>query len=132
MLENIILIGVGMALIIFAINIIYKQREIKKSGISTDGIVFDLLNDPTSSFNSRYPVIRFLTTNQQWITESSNIGLFPGLLKKGQKVKVIYREENPKDFIVESKFSTLILASFFLIGFSLSVTGVWRLILIEF
>lgn len=132
MIEYIVAIIVGVVMIIFVLNASRKQNKIKKTGLITEGIVFELLNDASSSFNVRHPVIRFLTLNEQWITETANIGLSPGFYKKGQKVTVIYDPNDPKQFIIDSKIGSRIIYAIIILGSLLILFGTYKLISIEF
>ena len=119
-------------MIIVVLNASRKQNKIKKTGLITEGIVFELSNDSSSSFNVRYPVIRFLTLNEQWITEAANIGISPGFYKKGQKVTVIYDPNDPKQFIIDSKIGSRIIYAIIIFGSLLILFGTYKLISIEF
>jgi hypothetical protein len=55
-----------------------------------------------------YPIVRFKTDSGEWITELHNIGLFPGLYKKGAKVIIQYDPQNPKSFTIVSTRSFLV------------------------
>lgn len=81
MVEHIIILTTGIILSWLALNLSYKQNKIKKTGVTAEGTVFELLHDQNTSFNLRYPVIRFLTLNKEWITETANIGIFAGFYK---------------------------------------------------
>ncbi len=131
MIEYIIILAVGVVLVILALSLSQKQNNIKKTGITAEGIVYDLLHDQSTSFNFRYPVIRFLTLTQEWITETANIGMFPGFYKKGQKVTVVYNQQNPKQFIIDSKTNILITYILLIIGCILILLGTYKLISIE-
>jgi Protein of unknown function (DUF3592) len=122
---------IGVGIIILALSISLKQNSIKRTGLITDGIVYDLSNDPNSSFNIRYPVIRFLTQTQEWITETANVGIFPGFYKKGQKVTVIYDQKNPKQFIIDSKTNRAITYLILIVGVLLTLSGAYQLIRIK-
>ena len=52
--------------------------------------------------NAGYPIIRFLTKENDWITEKSNIGTIPGLYKNGEKLIIVYENGNPKNFYIKN------------------------------
>ena len=80
-----------------------RRKGIIENGIEVDGIVFDFTDDNSGvSFNSSdsniaTPVIRFVTKEGLWITEKGDWSAT--WLKQGDKVKVIYKANNPKEFI---------------------------------
>jgi hypothetical protein len=131
MIEHIITLIVGAMLILVTLILSSKQNTIRKTGITTQGIVYDLLHDQNTSFNLRYPIIRFTTLSEEWITETANIGMFPGFYKKGQKVTVVYNQQNPKQFIVDSKANKLIIYALLIAGCMLVLFGTYKLIGVE-
>ena len=86
---------------------ITKQNRISDHGIKAEGVVFDFERnasiqfggDDTFSNNPPYPVIRFVTSSGEWITEKYSIA--SNIYEKGQKVEVIYDPDNPKEFIIK-------------------------------
>lgn len=108
------LIGGGIALAA-GLSISKKTRKLKETGLTAEGIVFQLENngdrdtvtegDYHGSFShTKYPVIRFLTADQVWIT-GKPVSIVHSLYKAGQEVKVIYNKENPSEFIIDSKLN---------------------------
>ncbi|TXJ27079.1 MAG: DUF3592 domain-containing protein [Chitinophagaceae bacterium] len=111
------MVGGGVALAI-GLSISKKTRKLKETGLAAEGIVFNLENgddritvtksdDFWSFFNARYPVIRFLTADQVWITGKPS-SFAHNLYKAGQTVKVIYNKEDPAEFIIDSKLNTVL------------------------
>lgn len=129
MIEYIIILAIGIIIIILALSLSRKKTSIKKTGIVTEGIVYDLLHDQSTSSNTIYPIIRFLTTQQEWITETANIGMFPGFYKKGQKITVVYDPKNPKQFIINSKINSLFPYVILVLGCLLVLFGTYKLII---
>lgn len=97
---------------------------ILKKGISTEGIIFSIDQSGTSSgIQLSYPTVRFLTINNEWVTETSNVGLFPGYYKSGEKVTVVYKPENPKKFIIKSNQNKVMPAIVIIAGITLLCIG---------
>lgn len=48
-----------------------------------------------------YPVIRFVTENRTWITQELTVGFQPAK-KEGAKIRIIYNEDDPSDFQLDS------------------------------
>ena len=128
MVEYIVILFLGIVMVVIALHLYHKRNRIKKNGLKTEGVVYELFNNPSSSINTRNPVIRFLTMDQQWITEASDIGMFPGFYKKGQKVSVVYDRENPKQFIIDSKINSLIVYVILIAGSSFILFGAYKLL----
>jgi hypothetical protein len=87
---------------------IKKQNRISDHGVKAEGVVFDLEGDSDVRYSNSdlstdrplfYPVIRFVTSSGEWITEKYSIS--SNFYKKGQKVEVTYDPENPKEFILK-------------------------------
>lgn len=93
-----------------------KISTIKKKGVSADGIIFDLTSTANTSMKFQLPIIRFLTKEETWVTEEAKIGLPYGIYKKGQKVKVLYNRDQPKEFFIVSLVTLVILYGFLIVG----------------
>lgn len=132
MIENIIPLFIGLAFLFIAISTLLKQSRLRKTGLKTEGIVYDLSKEPGSSLNFCYPIIRFTTLSQEWITETANVGMFPGFYKKGQKVIVIYDQNSPKKFILDSKTNNFIILLFLIVGIFITALGIYLLIRVKF
>ena len=128
MIDDFVILAIGVTILLIAVNFFYKHKKIKKNGIITEGVVFELLNSSISSINLRYPIIRFTTLDQEWITETANNGALPGFYKKGQRVKIIYLQENPKQFIINSKANDILIYGMMVIGFLLIFLSIFKLI----
>jgi len=95
-----LIIGVLMVAVFFIHS--KKVNKLVENGVEVEGIVYDIItNGRQNSVDTKHPVIRFLTTDELWITETYDIGMLPADFKKGQRVTVIYNAENPKDFMVK-------------------------------
>ncbi|MDX1938368.1 MAG: DUF3592 domain-containing protein [Flavihumibacter sp.] len=85
-------------------------KKIIQNGITAEGIVFEFagsnetwIGEPAESPT---PVIRFVTNKQQWITQEATISFYSSGLKQGDKVTVIYNENEPEQFIIKSFLTT--------------------------
>ena len=114
---------------IIAIIVAFLSRNMKDSlvatGKSAEGIVFDTITD-SGPDGMTWPIIRFTTEKQEWITEKANITT-PDLLKQGKTVTVFYNPEDPKEFIVQSKYSANMWLFFAVIGLGFVAYGAYRL-----
>ncbi|MGN6492803.1 MAG: DUF3592 domain-containing protein [Agriterribacter sp.] len=104
MIGSIVLILFSIILLYVSFSQLQRYSEIVKHGQETEGIIFDI--DSSDNFNTKamlsYPVVRFLTEAQQWVTEKSSVSILPGSYKRGQKITVIYRKEKPTDFFIKA------------------------------
>jgi hypothetical protein len=122
-MEYIIVILIGLVFLAITRTTLDKVSHIKKNGRAIDGIIFDFQNNPNFSINYKYPVVRFLTIENQWFTERSNFAGFNGVYKKGQKIKIVYEKNNPKNFYIDSGYSFLLAYGLLVIGILLIVYG---------
>jgi hypothetical protein len=119
---------VGLVLILLSLKSTEKKKRVIANGIETDGIIFSFESSGISDSSAVYPVIRFVTKEGVWITELADMVLPRYLLKEGQKVRVIYNADNPKEFVCKTTFDFAKLSYVFLIaGFLCIAGGFWML-----
>jgi len=111
MYTSIICILIGVFLLILVLALRLRIKKIQNLGIETEGIVFGSEEPGNLNLRFSFPTIRFITTNEEWITETYNLSL--PFLTKGQKVRVIYNPKNPKEFIIKTKLNNL---TFYVLG----------------
>lgn len=130
-LNEIIFIVIGALMIVAFFYHTKKTKRLTSNGIEVEGIVFDIvMSSSMNSADAEYPVIRFLTTEELWITETYDIGVLPTPFKRGQKVKVVYNPEDPKDFILKNDKATSYVPLIILVsGIFLLIWGAYRLAL---
>ena len=129
----IILICVSTGLVIVGIISYLNVSKILKKGIKAEGVIFSSrVSDSFNNINLSYPVVRFLTATDEWITETSTISLIPGFYKEGNKVTVMYDPENPKKFVLQSTSNKLMGVVLAIIGFILFIIGVYNLLNVYF
>ena len=131
MIDALILILLGLVSILVVVHYFLKVRELSKTGVKTEGIVFDTESEQMSGVASQYPIIRFTTQNEEWITEKYMIGIIPGMVKKGKKVQVIYNPEKPSEFIVQSPIFTPVFILMASVGLVFLGVGIFKLFVIE-
>lgn len=123
-------IVIGLIFIIVGMYLVWKQKKISESGISTEGIIYDFETEysKTTNSGSLTPVVRFLTEDKTWITEKTSIGTLPGLFKKGETINVIYLPEDPKTFFIKDKRSRWGIYFFVFIGIIFIVAGFLKIV----
>jgi len=127
-MESIFLIIVGLALAYFAIRVQFNANKLRKKGIKTDGIIFDTVQSDNPDSGVIYPLVRFVTSKNEWITEKYNVGTTYWLLKKGQKITVIYNPENPKEFIIKSAMNALVPIFLAVLSIAILARGIYGLL----
>jgi hypothetical protein len=107
MIELLIPIFIGLVLIWLSIKIRAKYKQLLNSGERSEGIVFDLEKSKNSDSNAQYPIIRFLTKKEVWITKRVDLGISFSTYEQGDKVSVIYNPKKPEEFMLESKWQMI-------------------------
>ncbi|MCX2743302.1 DUF3592 domain-containing protein [Mangrovivirga sp. M17] len=112
------------ALIIFGI-VLWKENDyLILHGRKTKAIIFKNNYEYSRSGGIYYPVVRFTTKNEEWITQQLNTGFKPAL-KEGSNIEVIYDPEDPTNVKINNAFLMEILPKIFLaagiVGFVLGI-----------
>ncbi len=131
-MEEIVIIAIGIALFYLAFKFRSNIKNIAKNGEQVEGIVFDIVEDNNPQSQAKYPIIRFVTSNKEWITEQYNISTLPGLFKKGQKLSIVYNPDNPKEFFVKSAINSIAPILLFALALVIFSIGVYKLLHIKF
>ena len=130
-MESYILLMVGLVFFYWGIILRRSTGRLLKSGKVAEGVVFDFADSEMTNSQVRYPVIRFVTSDQKWITEKSSTSGFPAL-QKGQKVSVLYNPDNPKEFIIRTKMTRFTPYLIFILATMLLVAGIFQILHIQF
>ena len=104
------LLTFGLIAIVKSCFHVSNKSNLKETGIPVDGIVFTQSADSVDDVNKKV-VIRFVTKNQEWITEpiKQDFQIFyTGQYKDGDHVNVFYNPAAPTEFYVDTKQSELI------------------------
>lgn len=128
MLTTAILIVLAFAFLIIGSLSYFTFIKISKNGIVTDGVIFDTESSTINNVRISYPTVRFLTVNNEWITETSKTGLFPSYYKNGEKVIVIYNPDNPKQFLIKSNYNKVVPFVIIIAGLALLGVGIINLL----
>jgi hypothetical protein len=120
----------SLAVIMVALKILLTIKKIAKVGIETEGVIIkmDLEQSIDQSSNIRYPVVRFLTDKNIWITKTSNIGVIPGMYKMGKKITVVYQSNAPDNFFIKDNVTYIVPISMIAIGVVLMSIATFQLI----
>ena len=78
----------------------------------------------TDSINIYYPVVKFLTPENEWITKPSKLSVIPGIYKKGKEVNIKYEINHPNNFFIKDKYTYLIPTSMIIISLLFFALGI--------
>lgn len=129
MIQGVVLIILSLVVILIAIIAFSKYKKISAIGIEADGIIFDIESSPiTGDSTITFPIVRFVTERNEWITQKAAISIIPYSYKKGQTVIVVYSKNNPTDFFIKSIWTNGVLIAMIIIGLALLTYGVYFLV----
>lgn len=130
MIQALVLIALAITVIVIAIITLNKYKKISATGVEAEGIVFEV-ESSSSSVNTTtltYPIVRFLTSKNEWITQKASVSIVPGTYKKGQKITVVYLEDKPTEFFIKSPLTNTIFALMIFIALLLLAFAAYNLI----
>lgn len=116
MFGEIIVLAISIGAIAAGILLWQKGNHLLTTGKKAKAIIFK--NNYSSGTRTAggiyYPVVRFLTDKQEWITQELSIGYSPAK-KEGTKLEVIYDPDDPTNVEINSTFQLEILPRIFVI-----------------
>jgi hypothetical protein len=125
MIQGVLLIILSLALILIAIIVFSKYKKISTNGIEADAIIFDIESSPTNGDTTiTFPIVRFVTEKNEWVTQKASVSIIPYSYKKGQSVVVVYSKDKPSDFFIKSNWTNGVLIAMIIIGLALITYGV--------
>ena len=122
----------GVFFFAFGIIKFIKGKSLSENGEVVNGIVFRIDNKMSiGDDENRVEIIRFVTKKKEWITEElTSTSLIPRSV--GDKVKIIYNPENPKEFDIQSDLNLMIVPIIFVaIGAIVIIYGIISYLNIE-
>jgi sugar-specific transcriptional regulator TrmB len=131
-MNGIIVIAISIAFLYVSFNFRHRVNKIAKNGLEVEGIVYDFIAGDNNQSNTKYPIIRFVTSKKEWITETYGIGSILGSFKKGQVVTVVYNPDNPKEFFVKSAITSYAISTAMILGIIMFAFGICTLLHIKF
>jgi Protein of unknown function (DUF3592) len=122
--EIILLIISGVLLIVGAI-LWRNGNHLLANGKKANAIIFkNNFSRSRSSGGVYYPVVRFLTDKQEWITQELNIGYLPAK-PEGTKLEVLYDPDDPTNVEINSSAQLELLPRLFVgLGIAGLVLGI--------
>lgn len=129
MIQGVLLIIISLAVIVIAIIALSKYKKISTNGIEADAIIFDIESSPTNGDTTvTFPIVRFVTEKNEWITQKASVSIIPYSYKKGQSVVVVYSKDKPSDFFIKSNWTNGVLIAMIIIGLALITYGVYIIV----
>ena len=127
MKDGIVLILASIAIFYIGFKFRLKARKILLNGVEVKGTVFDIVGSGITSSLSRYPIVRFLTKENVWITQEYDISTTFNFLKKGQEVTVLYNPDAPNEFFIKTTSNNIVPILTIMIGIIVLSIGVLKL-----
>ncbi len=125
MITYILLILMGVLVVFMMQKNRLKIAHLLKNGARAEGTVIDHAAVSGNANNSVYPVIRFMTGNNQSVTVTSKEGFLPGRARKGKKLIVFYNPSDPQnDFTIQLPKEKIMYITVFCFGILIILTGV--------
>ncbi len=102
-LDLLIIILIGIAMIVFGSYKLNEYKDLIKLGTRAEGVVFDIENEyfQRDGNTTYYPIIRFTTKENEWVTERYGIGSSPSSYEIGESVNIIYDSSDSKKFVID-------------------------------
>jgi len=114
--------GVILCLVISSIK--NKYRNLSKNGEKTEGTLVDYEISSVKNTNLKFPVVRFITKNEQQIIKKTENSFYSTTAKKGSRVIVFYNPSNPEEFMIQGKNFKLMYGIVMAGGILFSLSGV--------
>ena len=109
-----IILIISSILIIAGVVLWQKGNHLIANGKKAKAVIFKNNFDSSSSGAVYFPVVRFLTDKQEWITQQLSIGYSPAK-PEGTKLEVVYDPEEPTNVEINSAFQLEMLPRLFVI-----------------
>ncbi len=111
--NDIILTSLFTGFTIVGIVLDQKGKHLLLNGKRAQAVIFKN-NRKRGGEQMYYPVVRFKTETDVWITQELSIGYFPPK-KEGKKVEVLYDPEDPTQVEINSSFQLEFIPKLFLV-----------------
>jgi hypothetical protein len=105
---DLVIIFISAGAIVIGAYLWQRANHLVANGKTAKAIVYKNNYHPDKTGGTYYPVVRFLTEKQEWITQELNIGYSPAR-REGTKLEVIYDPEEPTTLEVNAPFPLIVL-----------------------
>jgi len=105
--DELIMLAGGAFVMVFGIGKLNERKKILAKGVKVEGVVFDIEKNwdmdagDTSSTTQYYPIVRYVTTEKEWVTKKYEVTGGLNLYKVGDKVTVVYDPGEIEHFIID-------------------------------
>ncbi|SEP41836.1 DUF3592 domain-containing protein [Mucilaginibacter sp. OK283] len=126
-INELILLAGGTFLTVLGIGKIIEVRKLYKTGTRAIGTVValeEIAERPSRGDTPMimyYPLIKYMASDNQWMTVRYDVGTNPASYREGDRVKIIYDGADYKRVIIDNSFSRLI-------GFGIMILGICLII----
>jgi len=107
------LLFIGIGFIVGGYLVWQRNSHLIRHGKKTKAIIFKNEIEQSSGGPSYYPVVRFLTERNEWITQKLNTGYSPPK-EEGERVEVLYDPLDPTIVEINSNFTLRIMPQVFI------------------
>jgi hypothetical protein len=125
MFEEIIITLISTASIVVGFRLLQKGSYLLKNGRKAKAIIFKNNQKSSRTRIMYYPVVRFLTDKQEWISQELNTGSNPAK-REGTSVEVIYDPDKPSTVEINTGFRLKVLP---IVLLAIGLTGLLILVL---
>ncbi|MEQ8240922.1 DUF3592 domain-containing protein [Marinoscillum sp.] len=102
--SNLVIVIISAILMLLGVKFWQTGDVLINTGKTAKGIVFkNNYKGKGANQGLYFPVVRFLTDKNEWITQELSIGQNPPM-EEGKKITVIYAPEDPKVVDIQSAF----------------------------
>jgi hypothetical protein len=110
MFGEIIILTISTGAIAIGIHLWQKGNHLLTTGKRAKAVIFknNYSSGTAGNVGMYYPVVRFLTDKQEWITQELSIG-YSLAKKEGTKLEVIYDPDEPTNVEINSTFQLEVL-----------------------
>lgn len=113
---------VGVSFLVVALIRLQQRARLNKIGIVTEGVVIRVEYEGHRK-PCYYPVVRFLTPQQKWVTARYNVGTNPSSFTEGETVQLRFDPVDPTCFTITSSYTNSLYWLFVLFGAGLIIYG---------
>ncbi|MEO6980167.1 MAG: DUF3592 domain-containing protein [Mucilaginibacter sp.] len=103
--DELIMLAGGAFVMVFGIGKLNERKQLLAKGVKVKGVVFDIEKnwdmDNGSTTTQYYPIVRYVTTEMEWITKKYQVTSGLSVYKIGDEVTVVYDPSDIEHFIID-------------------------------
>ena len=118
----------GSFALAIAVKMQRKRTLLKKAGLVTEGVIIKMEKDDDPESTNQYPVVRYITFDEQVIILRHDVGRNPPAYHTGQQVQILYDPTAPEKFVIGSGKIAWDVLEFAVVGSAFIIGGIaWSL-----